>query len=164
MDLTTALQSQYQAALQMLVTAIETCPEPVWLDPAYTNATWHVAYHVLYYADLYLHQRLEDFTPWPAHRDGYQKLAKVPGAAPLVPYSQAEILAYGRALAGRAPAMIRALDLAAPEAGYPWYRMPKLEHQLVGLRHLHHHTGQIAERVRERAGQGLAWVQGVPAA
>ncbi|MBK8003976.1 MAG: DinB family protein [Gemmatimonadetes bacterium] len=164
MDLKPALQSQYQAALQMLVAAIEKCPEPVWLDPAYTNATWHVAYHVLHYADLYLHQRLEDFSPWSAHRDGCQKLAKAPGAPPLEPYARSEILAYARALAGRVPAMIRALDLGAPEAGYPWYRMPKLEHQLVGLRHLHHHTGQIAERVRERAGQGLAWVQGVPAA
>ena len=164
MDLKPALQSQYQAALVMLAATIEACPDEVWQDPAYTNATWHVAYHVLYYADLYLHQRLEDFTPWSGHREGIQKLAKVPGAPPLEPYAKADILAYARGLLARAPQLIRALDLTAAEAGYPWYHMGKLEHQLVGLRHLHHHTGQLAERVRERAGKGLTWVQGTPAA
>jgi hypothetical protein len=31
---------------------------------------------------------------------------------------------------------------------------------LLNLRHLHHHTGQIAERLRHVANRGIEWVGG----
>jgi hypothetical protein len=34
----------------------------------------------------------------------------------------------------------------------------KLEHQLVSIRHLQHHTAQLADRVRTRVGIGIDWV------
>jgi hypothetical protein len=38
--------------------------------------------------------------------------------------------------------------------------MSKLEHQLVNLRHIQHHTGQLADRLRQAADRGLRWVGG----
>lgn len=46
----------------------------------------------------------------------------------------------------------------APESGFPWYPMAKLEHQLVHLRHLQHHVGQLNDRLRAELGEGVDWV------
>ena len=50
----------------------------------------------------------------------------------------------------------------APECGFSWYQMPKFEHQLVSLRHIHHHTGQLVDRLRHATGQGSPWTKGAP--
>jgi hypothetical protein len=50
------------------------------------------------------------------------------------------------------------LDLTAPTSGFSWYRMSKLEHQLLNLRHIQHHTGQLADRLRRETNKGIAWV------
>ena len=47
------LVSQYGAALGMLRSAIEACPDALWTDPAYANRCWHVAYHGVFYAHFY---------------------------------------------------------------------------------------------------------------
>jgi hypothetical protein len=38
--------------------------------------------------------------------------------------------------------------------------MPKLEHQFVNLRHIQHHTGQLADRLRQAANRGVQWLGG----
>jgi hypothetical protein len=97
------------------------------------------------------------------HRPDYQRLtARPPDSAQLIPYSQAEALEYGgRIDAGVAAALAR-LDLTAPEFGFSWYQMQKFEHQLVSLRHIHHHTGQLVDRLRDATGHGSPWTKGVP--
>jgi hypothetical protein len=54
---------------------------------------------------------------------------------------------------------VDALDLDSPESGFSWYQVPELEHQLVNLRHMQHHTAQLADRLRSAAGVGVRWVQ-----
>lgn len=39
------LVRQYLAALAMLHTAIEPCPDDLWFDEKYVNRFWRVAYH-----------------------------------------------------------------------------------------------------------------------
>jgi hypothetical protein len=46
------------------------------------------------------------------------------------------------------------LDLENSQSGFPWYRMSKLEHQLVNLRHIQHHAAQLADRLRSAAMSG----------
>jgi len=53
------------------------------------------------------------------------------------------------------------LDLDSAESGFSWYRMSKLEHQFVNLRHIQHHTGQLADRLRQEADRGVEWVGGM---
>ena len=33
-----------------------------------------------------------------------------------------------------------------------------LEHQIVNIRHIEHHTAQLADRLRSSAGIGIQWV------
>jgi hypothetical protein len=53
---------------------------------------------------------------------------------------------------------IDALDLHSPESGFSWYRVSKLEHQIVNIRHIQHGAAQLADRLRSAAGVGIDWV------
>ena len=161
MSLQAVLKSQYHASLSMLRDAIDACPPELWTDPSYVNPFWHVAYHTLFYTDLYLQASESAFVPWEHHRPKYNFFPSGPEAArSLTPYSIDEV----RACCARCDAMIDSavdrLDLNAPESGFPWYKMSKLEHQFVNLRHIQHHTGQLAERIRQTTGRGVGWVGG----
>lgn len=160
-----ALTRQYRAALAMLRDAIDRCPDALWTDPAPTNAFWQVAYHTLYFTHLYLQPDEAGFQPWAGHQADVQHEDAIAGPAdrtsplPLIPrpYTRAQVLAYldhvGEAVDG-----VDALDLAATTSGFSWYPMGKLEHQLVNLRHVQHHVGQLADRVRAATGDGVRWV------
>jgi hypothetical protein len=164
-DLGTMLRSQYHAALAMLKEAVERCPDALWDDPRHTNRTWQIAYHALFFARYYggRDERFDDF--WPGHRRATQNPDGIPGppdpksALPLVPeaYSKEDVLAAWAHCDAGVDAAVDALDLAAPRSGFPWYPIPKLEHQIVNLRHIQHHAAQISERLRTEAGIGIAW-------
>ena len=165
-----ALKRQYRAGLAMLGDAVERCPDETWGDPAPTNAFWQVAYHVLYFTHLYLQPDLEAFRPWPGHQGDVQHEDGIAGPAdprserPLLPrpYTKAQVLAYAAHVDACVDG-VDALDLDADASGFSWYAMGKLEHQLVNLRHLAHHVGQLADRVRAATGEGVRWVSPNPA-
>jgi len=50
----TMIGRQFAAAIQMLRLAVEACPEELWDDRTEGSPFWHLAYHALFFADLYL--------------------------------------------------------------------------------------------------------------
>jgi len=161
MTIQDCLKSQYHAALTMLLDAMDACPPALWTDASYVNPFWHVAYHTLFYTDFYLEPSETTFVPWPHHRQGHNRFASHPdAAASVVPYTAAELRAYLAHVQQKVDTAVDRLDLTAPESGFPWYRMSKLEHQIVNVRHLAHHVGQLAERVRQTSNHGVRWVRG----
>jgi len=161
-----SLKSQYHAGMAMMVQAIERCPDDVWTSDEHKNAFWQVAYHALYFTHLYLQPKLEAFRPWAGHQGGVQHEDGIAGAAdpnsplPLIPepYSRDQVLEYARLVDDMVDGAVDALDLESPESGFHWYKIPKLEHQLVNLRHLQHHTAQLADRLRASRDVGVRWV------
>jgi len=151
-----ALKSQYHAALKMLEQTIENCPDPLWADSTPTNPYWLVAYHALFFTHLYLVQNEAAFRPWEKHRPGYQSMEQ---SREKKPYSKAELLEYCGFCTDMIDQAIDTLDLDHPESGFSWYQVPKLEHQLVNIRHLQHHTAQLADRLRNADGLGTRWVK-----
>jgi DinB superfamily len=164
MDVRSALKSQYHAALETLHEAIEQCPDAMWNDPADGSAPfWRVAYHTLFYAHFYLQQGQEDFTPWARHRDEAQYISSVPWAShrppnPCEAFTRADLVEYLRVCDGMIDAGVDALDLSAPQCGFPWYKMPTLEHQIVNIRHIQHHAAALSSRLRRSAGIAIKWV------
>jgi hypothetical protein len=159
------LASQYQSALRMLERAIELCPEEVWLSAAGSspNRYWHIAYHTLFYTHLYLAPGLSDFTPWPGGRKDDQFLGPVPERPnePHIvetPYSRAELLEYLAVCQSEVELRLATLDPAAP-SGFYWLPFEKFQLQVYNLRHIAHHTGQLAERLRSQANIGLPGVR-----
>ena len=161
MSLQTILKSQYRACLTMLLEAIESCPPELWTDRQHANPFWQVAYHTLFYTHLYLQPSEAHFVAWEHHRPGYHRFGTEPDAAPAPrPYSTAQIRAYCLWCQGMVDSAVDCLDLGAPESGFSWYQMPKLEHQFLNLRHIQHHTGQLSDRLRQTANRGVQWVGG----
>jgi hypothetical protein len=163
MDHKALVQSQYDAALDMLDEAIRTCPEDLWTDPGFKNAFWHIAYHALFYTHLYLSDSLGAFQPWSKGRPEYEFLGDAlpwpPHDRPKIgePYTMAEVLEYAAFCRQEVAAKVPALDLEAA-SGFNWLPFDKLELQLYNIRHLQHHTGQLSERLRAQAETGIRWV------
>ena len=160
MTVEAVLKSQYHASLSMLRSAIDACPPELWTDASYVNQFWHVAYHALFYTDFYLQPSESAFLPWEHHRPEHNFFKSRSKTAAIIPYSVDEIRTYCKRCDDMIDSAVDRLDLSAPESGFPWYRMSKLEHQFVNLRHIQHHTGQLAERVRQATGRGIEWVGG----
>ena len=160
------LKSQYHASLAMLREAIDRCPDDLWTSTEHLNPSWEVAYHVLFFAHVYSSRDEASFRPWEHHQADVQYPDGIPGPAdpkstlPLVatPYTKSEVLAYWTWCDGWIDAAIDAMDLASPQSGFSNYPIPKLEHQLVNIRHIQHHTAQLAARLRTTANIGIDWV------
>jgi len=161
-----SLKSQYHAALAMLRDAVEKCPDDLWTDPRPRNACWQLAYHALFFAHMYSERDEASFRPWERHVADVQVPDGIPGppdpssSLPLIapPYSKADVLAYCGFCDARVDAAVDAMDLSATGSGFSWYPIPKIEHQLVNLRHIQHHAAQLADRVRAAADVGVDWV------
>jgi hypothetical protein len=164
MDVRSALKSQYHASLKTLRLAIEQCPDALWQDPADGLAAfWRVAYHTLFFTHFYLQKDEHSFTPWAQHRTEAQYLGTIRWEnnrepSPSEPYTREDILEYLGECDDMIDAAVDALDLSAPECGFPWYPMPKLEHQLVNIRHIQHHAAALATRLPREADISVAWV------
>ncbi|OFX13476.1 MAG: hypothetical protein A2V59_04800 [Armatimonadetes bacterium RBG_19FT_COMBO_69_19] len=52
---------------------------------------------------------------------------------------------------------VDALDLNDPQSGFSWYKVPKVEHQIVNIRHIQYHQAQLADRLRAATGAGVNW-------
>ena len=157
MDIRSALKSQHHAALKTLRDTIEKCPESMWNDPADGFASfWRVAYHALFFSHFYLQQDQKDFTPWSRARTEAQLLGGVwwengRDPKPCEPYTKQDLLEYWQVCDAMIDSGIDALDLSAAQCGFPWYKMPTLEHQLVNIRHIQHHAAALSSRLRRSA-------------
>jgi hypothetical protein len=52
---------------------------------------------------------------------------------------------------------VDALDLDDPQSGFSWYKVPKMEHQIINIRHIQYHQAQLADRLRVATGTGIGW-------
>lgn len=162
MNIRDALKGQYHAALAMLKQTITDCPDDLWNAGPFTVPFWRVVYHTLYFTDLYLHQRIEDFRPWEHHRGEHHDLPwPADSATPISdPYSKSDMLEYWQVCDGKVDRAVDALDLDAPESGFPWHKtVPKLEHQLHNIRHIQHHLAILSGRLRPTNGIEIRWVR-----
>jgi hypothetical protein len=160
------LKSQYRAGFAMLRETIQQCPDELWYDERPTNAFWQVAYHALFFTHLYMLPGSASFQPWSGHQSQVQHEDSIAGekdpasALPLIPkpYSRPQALAYWQFCDDMVDSAVDALDLNSPESGFSWYKVSKLEHQLINLRHLQHHLAQLADRLRASLDVGTRWV------
>ena len=75
-----------------------------------------------------------------------------------LPTRQSQVLEYGEFCDRMVDDAVDALDFDRTESGFSWYRMSKLEHQFVNIRHIQHHGGRLIDRVRSAADVGIRWV------
>lgn len=150
MELKAALVGQFRATLAMLRECIEKCPDAMWAAGEHPRTFWRIAYHTLYFTHMYLMPKREDFVPWEKHQNqGYILWDDDEDGMPPVEttYSQVELLGYLDFMMENIDEWVQALDLESPESGFSWYKIPKLDHMLLNLRHLGIHVGQLEELI-----------------
>lgn len=166
MDLRDALTEQYHAGLAMLAECVEKCPDDLWLAGEHPRPFWRIAFHAAFFTQVYLGQDEAAFRPWPGRREGiHPGLWEDPAyvepyelAEGVENYRQSELLDYIRYIDTLVDPIVAELDLAADETGFRWYPgMSKLSHELMNLRHLQGHVGQLSELLMAR-GIDTEWV------
>jgi len=158
MDLKKTIKSQYYASLEMLKQAIESCPESLWDGPDHKTPFGQIAYHVLFYAHLYLQPTEADFVPWERHKEEYRSLGSAGEATEAGgAHTRAEILAYHALCWEQVEEQVRSVDLEA-ESGFYWLPFDKLELQIYNIRHIQQHAGELYERLGAHGDIELGWV------
>jgi hypothetical protein len=159
------LTHQYGAALKMLAGCVKGCTADHWEQAVGKFPFWHVAYHVLFYTDLYLSKNEAEFRPQGFYRPDYQVMgsqAWPPYRKVLAdqPYDKPTIRLYVQTCMAKAAKTVAAETEAslAGESGFPWLPFPRLELHLYNIRHIQHHTGQLAAFLRRAGHKGAGWV------
>ena len=148
-----SLIDQYFASLDMLANCIEVCPEDVWLSGTNPRETWKIAAHAAFITHMYMGQTLESYQPWNDGPDEYRSFWQLqddmePFDFPdsVKPMSRSVVLDYVTYVRSLVRATVTGLDLETSESGFYWYKkIGKLSHQILNIRHVHSHIGQLSE-------------------
>jgi hypothetical protein len=140
------LAAQFEAGLCMLHQCVEQCRPQFWEGKIAGVTCRQVAYHTLFFVDLYLSPSEAAFELRELHaRGGDEREPKFS-----LGLEQDETLAYVqicRHKAAGALAAETAESLAGP-SGFSWYPVSRGELHLISLRHIQHHTGQLSAYLR----------------
>lgn len=155
-----ALKGQYRAGLAMLRQTITDCSEETWLSGTHPRTYWRIAYHALFYTHLYAMQTEHDFVAWEKQRE----CADLWGEPPVLPpYTQSEVIEYLDFIDSNIETWVDNLDLNANDSGFHWYDpIEKLDHQLLNVRHLAGHVGQLSELAMQAGLEDFKWSTRVP--
>ena len=161
----TMIWSQFGAAIDMLQNAMRVCPDELWCDcsksPEWVERDvvgfWYLAYHTLFFLDLYLSGSADRFTPpAPFTLDELDPA----GLLPERPFTKGELqtyLDYGR---NKCRATIEGMTDTEllQRAGFKWLDLTKAELLLYNMRHVQHHAAQLNLILRQKTGSAPRWV------
>lgn len=156
---------QFGTALDMFESALRGCPPELWEKPLWQDQPdqwvakgfgtfWYLAYHTLFWLDLYLTGAEEGFQP-PAPFD----LVEMQDGETLPHvYTRAELLGYLATCRQRLNETVSALtpEQANRICRFPWGEVPFAELILYVLRHVVEHAAQLQLFLGQHASQPAA--------
>ena len=151
------LWSQFGGTVEMLQKAIQSCPAPVWNKENAQRQYWQIAFHALFFLDLYLSGSRQAFRlPEPF------KVVDVEGSGrkPEREYSREELLGYAAYCRDKLITKLTELDEehALQRCGFPWLNISVAELFLYNMRHVQHHSAQLGLILRTEVNEGVPWV------
>src|SRR5882724_6672113 len=149
--------SQFGAAIDMLDNAMITCPDELWDEHSQYQDFWYIAYHTLFWLDLYLSGTVEGFAPpAPFTLDELDPA----GLLPERPYTRDELQTYLEHGRKKCRAAIEALtdESGSRRCGFEWVDVSVAELLLYNLRHVQHHAAQLNLILRQRIDSAPGWV------
>ncbi len=156
--LKTSIWQQFGAALDTLDDALSLCPDSLWTavlwpdsDDARYGHFWFIAYHTLFWLDLFLTGSTEGFKPPPPF---------IRGKLPEAPYTKADVQAYLRQCRQKSHATIEALtdEQAYRVCTFEWMEPTFLELQLYSMRHIQEHAAQLHYFLGRNGVSGSDWI------
>ena len=156
---------QFGAALDMLEDALRACPDSLWTarlwgdqgQRADLSQFWYIAYHTLFWLDLYLSGSLEGFAPPPPYTlDELDPAGLLPDRC----YTRDELLSYLDHGRRKCRAAIAALtgDTARRLCSFPWRQIGYAELILYCMRHVQEHAAQLNMFLGQQTGASARWV------
>lgn len=157
---------QFGAAIDDLDNALQACPEELWRARLWDNGErpkfflpefWYIAYHTLFWLDLYLTGSEEGFVPPPPFLLVEQN---ADGPLPEQPYSKEEFRAYLADCRRRCQETIAAQteETAQRICTFPWGEVSFAELFLYNMRHVQGHAAQLNLMLGQNTGNAPDWV------
>lgn len=161
----TDLWQQFGAAIDTLDDALRACPDALWRAPLWGEATheaayaefWYLAYHTLFWLDLYLSGAVEGFAPpVPFNLDELDPA----GLLPATPYTRAELRAYLAHCRSKCKAVIEALtdERARQLCHFRWGDISMRALLFYNMRHVQEHAAQLNMLLGQMIGSAPGWV------
>ncbi len=152
-----AIRQQFGAAIDSLEAAILAFPDAAWTSGDKWHQPWYLAFHTVFWLDLYLSESSADYQPPPPFTRGEMEA----GAFPERPYLKDELIAWLRRC--REGLAARLVTLATPDGArrrcrLQWGEMEAQELLLYNLRHVQHHVAQLNLLIRLAGGKPTPWV------
>lgn len=157
-DWKTIIWQQFGAAIDTLDDVIELCPDHLWTavlwddpDGAGYGQFWFVAYHTLFWIDLYLTGYSEGFVP-PA--------PFIRGKLPETPYTKEQIQTYLTHCRHKCQSTLEALteERANQLCTFGWIEASFVEMQLYCMRHVQEHAAHLSFLLTQHGVTGFDWV------
>jgi uncharacterized damage-inducible protein DinB len=154
--LKTAITGQYAAALAMLKNCVAQCPQEQWESKVANDTFRQVAYHTLFFVDLYLSPSMEAFTMRELNLRGGDERQPVASQG----LNREDTLAYVTLCQEKVVRTLSAetaATLGGP-TGFPWLTFSRAELHVYSVRHIQHHTGALSAFLR-RLGVDVPWTK-----
>ena len=161
----TIVWHQFGAAIDDLDNALRACPDELWRVRLWEHPEerpefsqfWYLAYHALFWLDLYLTGAEEGFVP-PAPFELIEQ--DEDGPVPARPYTKEELLAYLDGCRRRCQATIEATSDEAAErrCRFGWGEVSFAELLLYNMRHVAGHAAQLNLLLGQKTGSAPDWV------
>jgi len=163
--LRTAIGSQFGAAIDMLDNALRACPDELWRVRLWGNPSmppefsefWYVAYHTLFWLDLYLSGAVEGFAPpAPFTLDELDPAGLLPDRV----YTKADLQTYLDHSRQKCRATIDALtdEQAVRRCKFAWGECSFAELLLDNMRHVQEHAAQLNLILGQKNASDSRWV------
>lgn len=153
---------QFGAAIDMMDGALERCPPHVWDDPSDDpyQRFWYVAYHCLFFLDLYL---TGDIEGWHPPKPFTMCEADPRGLLPDRTYTKEELRGYLALSRAKCKAVLSGLtqEQTIRIHRFPWGTLPFGELLLDNMRHVQHHLAQLNVMLRKRVDTASPWIASV---
>ena len=161
--ITRAILSQLMAGLSTMKDCVGRCPDAEWDEDHGDYPFCQVVFHTLFDTDYHLCDDDAEFATQAFHRRNPQVFGDYTGLEDLLPrrlYSRDFVLAYyehcrSKAIAKITPRTIE--ELSAPRADVR-RNMTRLERYVNVVRHVQHHTAQLALTLQLLTGQETEWI------
>ncbi len=154
----TSIWQQFGAAIDTLDDALNLCPDSMWTtslwddeeDPRY-GQFWFVAYHTVFWLDLFLTGSSEGFLPPPPF---------IRGRLPETLYTKQQVQTYLKDCRQKCKTTIGTLtdEKARQICTFEWMQPTFLELQLYCMRHIQEHAAQLHLVLGQKGVTGMDWI------
>lgn len=154
---------QFEAAFCTLQICIDRCPDTAWDEPVANLKFCQVAFHTLFFADIYLGPNADALRDQPFHKDHpefFRDYEELEDRVQVLSYNKPSIEAYllhCRTKASSAIAEESAESLAGP-SGFERRAFSRAELYVYNLRHIQHHAAQLSLRLRLDHQESIPWI------